>query len=133
MASQKRNFIVYATVAGRDLGTFDTWTGGDGGSEDQRYTAGGGKEKSYGGKQTREPITIGRVFEDDRDAPLYDWLDAQRGKAEATFRKQPVDDEENPVGKAIVRTGKLIKVTDPNADSNDSSLRMYELELSPVA
>lgn len=133
MASQKRNYIVYVTVAGKDLGIWDTWSGGDNTSEDQRYTEGGGTEKSYGGRQTRDSITVSRVFETGRDADLYDWLVSQRGKANATFRKQPVDDEENPVKRPIIRTGKLIKVTDPESDSNASDLSMYELELSPVA
>lgn len=133
MASQKRNYIVYVSVGGRDLGVWDIWSGGDSTSEDQRYTPGGGTEKSYGGRQTRDPITVSRVFEPDRDGPNYEWLVAQRGRAEATFRKQPTDDEENPVGTAFVRTGKLTKVTDPESESNSSDLSMYELELSPVA
>lgn len=133
MASQKRNYIVYVSVAGKDLGVFDTWTGGDSTSEDTRYTPGGGQERSYGGRQTRDTIVVSRVFETGRDAADYEWLVSQRGKADATFRKQPVDDEDNPVGTAIVRTGKLIKVSDPESESNASDLSMYELEMSPVA
>lgn len=134
MASSKSNYIVYVSVSGRDCGIWDSWSGGDGGAEDQRYKRGGGVEESYGGKKTREPITVGRVFEDDRDGPLFDFLDNQRGiRNAATFRKQSVDDEENPVGRPTIRRGTLIKVTEPEADSNDASLRMYSLEMSPVA
>ena len=130
---EKRNYIIYASVDGRDLGSFDTWTGGDSGSEDTRYTEGGGQEISLGGKQTRDPITIGRLCKPERDLPIYDWLCSRRGKGTASFRKQFVDDEDNPVGTAIVRTGKLLKVTDPETDSTSSDPSTYELEMSPTA
>jgi hypothetical protein len=134
MGSSKKNFIVYLSAGGRDLGIWDTWTGGDSGAEDQRYTAGGGVEESYGGKKTRDPIVTSRVYEDSRDEGVKEFLESIRGvKNAATIRKQSVDDEENPVGRATVRVGTVIKVGEVEADSNDSSLRMYEVEISPVA
>jgi hypothetical protein len=134
MASSKKNFIVYFSAGGRDCGIWDTWTGGDSGAEDQRYTAGGGVEESYGGKKTRDTIVTSRVYEDARDESVKEFLESIRGvKNAATIRKQSVDDEENPVGRATVRVGTIIKVSEVESDSNDSSLRMYEVEISPVA
>lgn len=134
MASSKSNFIVYLSAGGRDLGIWDTWTGGDSGAEDQRYKPGGGDEESYGGKKTRTTITTSRVYEDARDETVADYLESIRGvKNAATIRKQSVDDEGNPVGRAKTRIGTIINVTEPEADSNDSSLRMYSVEISPVA
>lgn len=134
MASSKKNYIVYFSALGRDLGIWDTWGGGDSGAEDQRYTAGGGVEESYGGKKTRDTITTSRVYEDARDESVKEYLESIRGiKNAATIRKQSVDDEENPVGRATTRVGTIIKVGEPEADSNDSSLRMYSIEISPVA
>lgn len=134
MASSKNNFIVYLSAGGRDCGVWDTWTGGDSGAEDQRYTPGGGEEESYGGKKTREPITVSRVYEDSRDESTKVFLENLRGvKNSAQVRKQSVDDEGNPVGTATTRIGTIIKVTEPEADSNSSDLRMYEVEISPVA
>jgi hypothetical protein len=134
MASSKKNFTVYLSAGGKDLGVWDSWTGGDSGSEDQRYTAGGGVEESYGGKKTRDVFTISRVYEQARDESVIEYLEGIRGvKNAATARKQSVDDEENPVGRAKTRIGTIIKVTEPEADSNDSSLVMYSVEISPVA
>lgn len=133
MPHTKKNYRVYATVDGKDLGLFETWSGGDGDSDDTRYTEGGGNEIPLGGKQTREPITVGRLFKSDRDLAVYPWLDSRRGKGDAVFTKQVVDDEENPVGSAIVRRGKLKKVTDPEADKGSSDASTFELEMSPNA
>lgn len=133
MAYEKKNYIVYASVDGTDLGVFDTWAGGDSGSEDTRYTEGGGVEISLGGRQTREPITIGRLFKPERDLPLYEWLCSRRGKSDAVFRKQYLDDEDSPVGTPTIRRGKFIKVTDPESESGSSDPAVYELELSPTA
>ena len=38
MPSRKNNYRVYATVAGKNLGIFETWSGGDGDSDDTPYT-----------------------------------------------------------------------------------------------
>jgi hypothetical protein len=127
--SRKNNYRVYATVAGENLGLFETWSGGDGDSDDTPYTEGGGNMVSLGGKQTRDAITIGRLMKEDRDLPIFQWLDNQRGKAQCVFTKQYVDDEENPVGTPIQRRGKLKKVTDPEADKNSSDPSTFELEL----
>lgn len=134
MASSESNFITYLSAGGRDLGLWDSNTGGDSGAEDQRYKPAGGEEESYGGKKTRDPIVIGRVYEDARDESVKEYLENLRGvKNAATVRKQSVDDEGNPVGRATTRIGTIIKVTEPPANSNNSALRIYEVEISPVA
>ena len=129
MPSRKNNYRVYGAVDGKDLGLFETWSGGDNDSDDTPYTDGDGTDVSLGGKQSRDPITIGRRVKSDRDLPIYEWLVSRRGKGEAVFTKQYVDDEENPVGKPIIRRGKFKKVTDPEADKGSSDPSTFELEL----
>jgi len=134
MASRKDNYRVYAVVIGadgqpKDIGLFETWSGGDGDSDDTPYREGDGNETNLGGKPSRDPITIGRLVKPERDVPIYPWLDSRRGKAEAIFTKQYVDDEENPIGKPISRRGKLKKVTDPEADKNSSDPSTFSLEM----
>lgn len=133
MPSRKNNYRVYATVDGKDLGLFVTWTGGDGDSDDTRYTEGDGGEFPLGGRQTRDPITIGRRFDAARDLPVHPWLDSRRGKGVCDWTKQYVDDEENPIGKPIKRHGILKKVTDPEADKGSSDPSTFELEMVPDA
>lgn len=134
MASRKDNYTVRAVVYDangqpRDIGAFETWSGGDGDSDDTPYREGDGSLTNLGGKQSRDPITIGRLVKPERDVPIYPWLDSRRGKAIAVFTKQYVDDEENPVGSPIIRRGKLKKVTDPEADKNSSDASTFSLEL----
>jgi|SRR6478609_8740539 len=129
MPSRKNNYRVYANGDGKDLGLFETWSGGDGDSDDTPYTEGDGSLISLGGKQSRDAIVIGRRFDSQRDLPIHPWLDARRGKAQCVFTKQYVDDEENPVGTPVIRRGKLKKVTDPEADKNSSDPSTFSLEL----
>jgi hypothetical protein len=129
MASRKDNYRVYAVVDGKDIGVFETWSGGDGDSDDTPYREGDGSNTNLGGKPTRDPITIGRLVKPSRDIPIYPWLDSRRGKCEAVFTKQYVDDEENPIGQPIIRRGRFKKVTDPEADKNSSDASTFSLEL----
>jgi hypothetical protein len=130
MPSRKDNYRVSAVVGGKAVPDyFVTWSGGDGDSDDQPWREGDGNLTNLGGKQSRDPITISREVKPDRDIPIYHELDAKRGKVEAVFTKQYVDDEENPIGKPIIRRGKLKKVTDPEADKNSSDPSTFSLEL----
>jgi hypothetical protein len=130
MPSRKDNYYVTATVDGKDIGFFETWSGGDGDSDDQPYNDGDGSQVNLGGKQSRDPITIGRRLKEDRDIPIHPWLDSRRGKGmNSIFYKQYIDDEGNPVGKAIGRRGVLKKVTDPEADKNSSDPSTFQLEM----
>jgi hypothetical protein len=131
MPSRKNNYRVYATIDGRDLGLFETWSGGDGDSEETTYTEGNGSRIPLGGMQTRDGLTIGRRFDSARDLPIKDWLDNTRGRKDGVFTKQYVDDEENPVGKPITRRVKIKKVTDPEADKNSSDVSTFEIETTP--
>lgn len=131
MPHTKKNYIVYASVGDRDLGVFDAWDGGDSDSEGETYREGGGNFVPLGGTQTRDNITITRLFKSERDGPIKEWLESRRGKAEAVFTKQPVDDEENPNAPATIRRGKLKKVTEPPSDSKDSAASTFDLELEP--
>jgi hypothetical protein len=136
MASRKDNYRVHAVVYGvdgqpKDIGLFETWSGGDGDSDDTPYREGDGNNTNLGGKQTRDAITISRLHKPERDIPIYPWLESRRGRGpnNAVFTKQYVDDEENPIGVPIIRRGTLKKVTDPEADKNSSDPSTFSLEL----
>lgn len=125
-------FDVTVAVNGRNLGTFDKMSGGAGGSEETKYRPGGmGPEKSYGGRTTRDNITISRVYDQDRnDMVTLRWLDGLRGKAVVSVSRQPLDKEGNRFGKPDVYNGILLSCTPPEHDSNGSDPAMFELTIS---
>jgi hypothetical protein len=118
-----------ASVDGRPLGEFDTFSGGDPSAEDVKHARGaGGVERSRGGRQTVDNVTIGREY--DTDIDLH-WLAARRGKPGLmTVTRQPLDDDYNPKGRPLVYTGTLIKITPSDEDANGNAIDMFQLEMS---
>lgn len=104
-----------------DLGVFDSFSGGEGDSEDTKYNEGGGSQLALGGRQTRADFTVGRLFKKDRDPDVYRKVDAARGKATLVAKRQPLDDDGNPFGKPITWRGKVKTVTAPDSDSNSGT------------
>jgi len=132
MPARQDLYDVYVTVDGEDLGRFDSWSGGDGDSEETTYNEGGGGRVALGGQQTRENIVVSRLFKADRDLPLILRLDPKRGKVQMTATKYALDDDRNPVSPPLaVRHGKFKRCSDPEANSNESSESLWELEMTP--
>lgn len=132
MPARQDLYDVYVTVDGIDCGRFDAWTGGDGDSEETTYNEGGGNRVALGGQQTRDNVVCGRLFKYDRDLALYRLLDPRRGKARMTATKFVLDDDRNPISPPVaIRYGKLKRVSNPEANSNESGESMWEVEMTP--
>lgn len=128
----ERNFLVTATADGVPIGTWDMLEGGDGDSEAGSYAPGGmGDDEPYGGKKTRDNFTLTRAYKIERDAVLYKRLDSQRGVAEISASRHPLDRDKNPVGPPDIFKGILKKVTGPKHDSNGSDAAKWSLEVTP--
>jgi hypothetical protein len=115
-----------------NLGTFDTYSGGETTATDTKHRPGGAPfEVSYGGAASRGNVTVARVFNAVKgDTTLLKRLDAVAGRARASVSRQPLDGDLIPFGEPVVTGGTLIRVTGPAADSNASGTAMLELEIS---
>lgn len=112
------------------LGEFDTFSGGNLTSADNKKTRGaGGIRKARGGRQDVEDVTIGR--EDDGGVNLKQ-LAPLRGRLPMTVTRTPLDDDKNPrTAEAITYTGILMSINIPDGDSDDDGeISMFELIIS---
>lgn len=114
-----------------DLGVFDTFAGGEKKAEDTKNRPGGmGEEKSLGGNASRGTITVGRLYDLERDLPLTKTLDALVGAATVGIVRQKLGRNKAPVGAPINYTGTLMGYTMPDHDSNSSDKAVFTLEIS---
>jgi hypothetical protein len=121
--------LITMTVAGVDLGVWDTWSGGEGDSEESKYAPGGMEpEISLGGRQTIGNITLGRYLDRDRDWPRIKWLYSQRGKARVVIGLTPLALDGSRGGEPIVYGGTLKQVSMPDLDSTSGDAAILELE-----
>lgn len=131
--ARQHQFRVTLAVDGVDYGIFDTFSGGQGGAESDKYAAGNmGDEESQGGRQTRENVTISRQYRRGRDTVSHKQLDAKRGKGNAVVTKQPLDADRNAYGAPDIYRGTLVGATGPDHDSNSSDASMVEYEIEVV-
>lgn len=116
----------------KDLGTFDKMTGGGVDSEETKYRPGNmGAEVPLGGYKTVENIVLSRLYDLSRDQADLGWLLSAVGKGTAEVKKQFLDVDGNPKGKAIVYgSGRLKRVTPPEVDSESTDAALIELEIS---
>lgn len=123
------------TVDDEPLGVFDTITGGETTAEPTKRRAGGGTMKSYAAHADTDDITVGRVYERERDHELLRKLRRRVGKATASISEQPLDDDGAPWGRPTVYTGRLTNLSPGEADSDSADVRMLELtfQISEVA
>lgn len=111
----------------KNLGTFDTFEGGETESEDTKYNRGGLQgQESLGGRRSVGNVTVARLY-DEFMQEVEPWLDAGVGSARVTVTKQPLDEEGNAWGRPRVYTGKLIGLTPPDHDSESSDASRIEL------
>jgi hypothetical protein len=116
------------------LGTFDTLSGGEIDSDEQKYRPGGMQPSiSLGGAAEMGNVTVSRNYELDRDHAIVKQLYAAAGRAAMTVSKQPLDSDGNIFGAPLVYQGKLKRVQAPEHDSNSSDPAMLELEMAPGA
>jgi hypothetical protein len=112
-----------------DMGTWEDRTGGTGDADSTKHREGGmGPERSYGGPQTLENVSVKRRYDPVRDAPLLKLLMAARGRAKMTVTEQLADEYGVAFGDTVVYTGKLKAVDQGNVSGNSNNIRMITLE-----
>lgn len=122
---------IKVTVDGRDLGIFDSFSGGGAQSDDTKYRPGGmGLEVSLGGTKSRDAITVGRLLDTERDLPLIKWLDERAGSGQVGIVRQFLNRDKSPAGSPVNYTGTLMKTTLPDHDSTSSDAAIFTLEVS---
>lgn len=123
-----QQFLVTVTVDGRPLGTFDTCSGGEPSADVAKHRPGGMVgENSHAALPTYSDVTVGRELDRERDVELYRSLISRVGRALASVSKQPLDDNGAPWGKPFTYTGRLSGMSDPESDSNDGSVSMWQM------
>lgn len=122
---------VDVNVAGKDLGVFQTFEGGELKSDDTKNRPGGmAPEESLGGFSSRDPITVTRNYKLERDHPQIGFLNQQVGRGKVVIVRTVLDVDANPVGDPITYTGRLMSCTPGNHDSASADPKMLSLEVS---
>lgn len=122
--------ITTASVAGRPLGVFRAFSGGEATSADIKSSPGAGQgEVARGGRQTTGNVTITR--EDDGSVDIA-FLLGQRGLGTMVVHRTPTDEHGNPfMNRQRVFTGVLLAVRVGEGDTMaDTDLDEVELEMS---
>lgn len=114
-----------------DLGTFDTFDGGEIDSEETKYWPGGmGQQISLGGRRTVGNVTVGRLYDLARDHPKIGWVMGGVGKAVVTVTKTSLDIDGIARPNPLVYNGTLKSVTPPSHDSESSDAAQWEMEIT---
>lgn len=122
---------IHVVVEDMDLGIFQTFSGGASKADDTKNRPGAmGKEESLGGPVSRDAFTVGRVYDLERDHPLFKKLDILTGAGKGSVTRTKLDRNRNPISGPIGYTGVLIAVTPPDTDSNSSDRAEFTLEFS---
>jgi hypothetical protein len=130
---RKDQWAVGVIINGRNLGIWDSLTGGEVDSADTTYRPGAmGDPISLGGQITVGTLTVGRLYDLQRDLPLIHWLISQVGAGTVTISKKALDPDKNVFGKPLTYTGRLKKVTPPEVDSESSDAALITLDITPV-
>lgn len=132
MATQQQSRVTARIKQGstilRDLGVFDTKSGGETTAEVPTNRPGGSTvRKSYAALPESSAVTITRVRENERDHELERWLRGRVGMVTLEVSEQPLDSDFVPWGKPILTTGILTGVNSSDIDSNGTELRKLEL------
>lgn len=132
MPATQMEALVTATVDGLSLGVFDTRSGGDNVGTEVKHRPGGmGPEQTYTSLSSPTTITVSRVFENARDFELMRRLQAIAGRNHpASVTEQPLDGDGNAYGQPITWSGSFLGVKWGGVDSNSSTARMVELDIS---
>ena len=126
--TRENQFLIHLTVDGKDLGVWDSWTGGDKDTDSTKYRSGGESvEESLGGPNTYSDLTIARNYRLTRDNGIMGYLLNKTGIGHVHAQKQPLDRSYKPKGKPIIGTGMLKTVSDPKVDSNANNAAMVTI------
>jgi hypothetical protein len=114
--TREDTWLLTVNVDGRDLGVFDTLSGGELDSEESKYQPGGmAAEISLGGRKTIGNVTIGRYCDRTRAARI-------------TIGQTPLDPMGARAGEPLTYTGTLKTVTPPDVDSTGTDAAQLTLE-----
>lgn len=129
--TREDTWLVTASLDGRDLGVWDTASGGEIDSEEAKYRPGGmGPEISLGGSRTIGNLTIGRYLDTARDWPLIKWLASRTGAGRGTVGITPLAIDGSRAGDPLTYQGTLKTVTRPDLDSTGTDAAILELEFT---
>lgn len=118
-------------VGKKDYGTWDTKSGGEIDSEENKYKPGGmEKEFSLGGTKTFGNVTIGRYFDYNRDDATLAWLLASVGSGRGSVGIQMLDAYGAPQGSQLTYGGTIKTVTPPELDSTSNDAAIVEVEVT---
>jgi hypothetical protein len=123
--------VTYKGVV-KDLGTFDTWSGGNVTADNTKHRRGAmGQQVAIGGPVTIEDLTVSRDYDLTRDNPNGKWLADAVGRAQVTATKHYKDADGINFGKYTQISGVLIGYNEPGADSDSADVAMFELVINP--
>lgn len=129
MKSTQRQFLI--TVEGLP-DYYATQTGGEVTAEtSQHYDGGTDVADVLAGPRQTSNLVCGRGYDALRDQPIIDRLEKLVGRWRTTVTKQPCDADWTPIGPPKPYPNSLlVRVTNPEADANSSSVSTYELEFA---
>lgn len=120
--------LITVVIDGEPWGTFDSRSGGETTADITKHRPGGmGTEKAYPSLPTTGDVTVGRVYERERDVAKVAAVRHRTGRAAMSITEQPLDADGIPWGSPTTWTGLLSSVTDGDADSTSNDVRMLEL------
>lgn len=130
--TREDSWLISLSLDGRDLETWDTFSGGEVDSDESKYRPGGmAAEVSLGGTRTIGEITLGREYDYLRDHPIVTWLISRVGSGRGIIGRQPLDTNGIPQGNPTTYTGTLKTVTLPDIDSMSNDPALIELAFTP--
>jgi hypothetical protein len=129
--TREDTWLITVAVDGRDLGIFDTFSGGEIDSEETKYRPGGMMpEISLGGARTIGNVTVGRYYDILRDHQVIKWLAARTGAGRGTIGLTPLTVMGERGAEPMVYGGTLKTVTPPETDSMGTDAAIVELEFT---
>lgn len=130
--TSQRAFSV--SVSGID-GEFSTFSGGEKTKSTSKAWNGGAQVPDIVASPPEVGnITVGRPYNPRRDQPVIEQMRRRIGRNDERFtvRKQPLDGNDTPVGKAETYTGcVLVGVTAPDYDRGSSTPAQMQLQFEP--
>jgi hypothetical protein len=122
---------VSAVIAGISTGPWDSIEGGDVIADDTKHYDGGTPvQRALGGRATVDNVTLTRRYDPPRDQPIYNQLKNKVGRGDVSLSVQDYDQDENVFGTPKTFTGKIIRLGNPQLDSNSGDVRSFEIEIS---
>ena len=129
--TREDTWLITCAVDGRDLGVFDTASGGELDSEESKYKPGGmAAEISLGGTPTYGNLTLTRYCDRVRDWPMIKWLIGRVGAGRGAVGITPRDPLGARSGEPLTFGGTLKTVTPPEIDSTGTDAAMITLEFT---